>query len=63
LTQHVKEEQLMINIKDYFNCGYLYKNKEVFNYRVETFYDIQDKIIPFFKKHPILGVKLLDFLD
>ena len=27
------------------------------------FSDINEKIIPFFSKHPIAGIKLLDFVD
>ena len=35
----------------------------VINYKVTKFGDITQKIIPFFKKHPIKGVKALDFAD
>ena len=38
-----------------------YKNASF--YRVTKFDDIVNKIIPFFKKYPILGVKALDFAD
>jgi len=63
LTQHIREKQLMKSFKDYFSCGHIYKNKEVFIYKIETYSDIINKIVPFFKKHPILGEKSLDFLD
>ena len=39
------------------------KNKATVNFRVSKFQDIYEKIIPFFKKYPILGVKALDFAD
>jgi len=43
-------------------CICLY-NKGVFTYRVETYSSIENKIIPLFNKHPILGEKYLDYLD
>lgn len=63
LTQHIREKQLMESFKDYFSCGNFYKNKEVFLYRIESHSDIINKIVPFFKKHPILGEKSSDFED
>jgi len=63
ITQHAKDEQLMRNLIEYFDCGYLYKDREVFEYRVDKFCDIKNKIIPFFSKNKILGVKLQDFKD
>jgi len=63
LTQHVRDEQLMRSFIDYFNCGYICKSRESFVYRVENFTDIQTKIIPFFNKYHIQGVKNLDYKD
>ena len=31
--------------------------------QIKNYYDIQNKIIPFFNKYPILGIKSLDFND
>lgn len=46
----------------YFGCGYIYKsNDAAFVYQVSKFSDIYDKIIPFFNKHQIQGVKLMDY--
>lgn len=45
------------------NCGNIYKDREAFEYRVEKYSDIYDKIIPFFTKYKIQGVKSLDYLD
>ena len=36
---------------------------EFFEFQVEIFKDIYNKIIPFFIKYPIVGQKLLDFQD
>ena len=63
LTQHTGDELLMRNIMEYFGCGKIYKSKESFRYRVTKLLDIETKIIPFFKKYPILGVKSKDFAD
>ena len=48
---------------NYLNCGTVNKNRDVSVFRVTKFDDIINKIIPFFKKHPIQGVKALDFAD
>lgn len=37
--------------------------REVMDFKVTKFYDITNKIIPFFQKYPILGVKSKDFED
>ena len=43
------------------NCGNLYKNRDAFEYQVEKFSDIKNKIIPFFNKNRIQGIKSLDY--
>ena len=63
LAQHIREDELMSTLKNYFSCGHVYKNKEVFTFRVENFVYVESKLIPFFKKYPILGAKHLDFMD
>ena len=65
ISQHSQDEQLMKNFIEYFRCGnyYLYSKYEMGEYRVTKFSDLTDKIIPFFKEHPILGVKALDYED
>ena len=47
----------------FFGCGRVSKDRKSFDYKVNRLIDIIDKIIPFFQKHPILGVKALDFAD
>jgi hypothetical protein len=63
LTQHVRDEQLMKSFINYFDCGNVHKNKESFVYEVGKFSDILTKILPFFYKYPIIGVKNLDYID
>lgn len=52
--------ELIIN---YLNCGRLFKIRTCFDLRVYKFSDVIEKIIPFFEKYPIKGVKHLDYLD
>ena len=50
----------------YLDCGRLEKVKSrpnIVEFIVTKLDDISQKVIPFFKKHPILGVKVLDFAD
>lgn len=67
ITQHTRDEILMKNLISYFGCGYIkVKTSSKFSWLdfvVTKFSDIDEKIIPFFKKYGIFGVKLEDFED
>lgn len=65
VTQHSRDEALMETLPRYLNCGRYYpkSNSEVGDFVVSKLSDIIGKIIPFFEKYPILGVKCLDFKD
>ena len=63
LTQHPKDEQLMRSLVDYLDCGKIYVSVRSVDFIVTKFSDIIDKLIPFFEKYPIIGVKQLDYLD
>lgn len=63
LTQHSRDEDLIRSFINYFECGFVIKHNEAFDYKVVKFLDIKEKIIPFFKKYPIRGVKSQDFED
>lgn len=63
LTQHMRDEQLIRNIAEFFNCGSVYLNRDTYVYRVLKLSDIVEKIIPFFQKYLVLGVKSQDFQD
>ena len=64
LAQHSRDEQLVKSFMNFLNCGkFIKKNKEIFNYRVVKFSDLDEKIIPFLKKYQIEGVKSKDFID
>ena len=63
ITQHSRDEQLMITLIKYFDCGRVYKNINTFEFHVTKLSDLNEKIIPFFTNYPILGVKSKDFED
>ena len=63
ITQHVRNELLIKSFMKYFKCGNIYIKGNAYDFRVTKFIDITEKIIPFFKKYPVLGVKALDFDD
>jgi hypothetical protein len=63
LTQHSRDELLMRSLINYFGCGNYEIKKEWGNFLVTKFSDNYEKIIPFFKTHPVRGVKSLDFQD
>jgi len=57
LTQHVRDEQLMRSLIAFFGCGSIRERGLVVDFRVQKFSDLTHKIIPFFHKYPILGIK------
>lgn len=60
-----KDKILLELIKAYFKCGSIsnVEKNGVINYIVYDNYSLNNIIIPHFKKYPLLGTKLLDFLD
>ena len=59
LTQHSRDEKLMQNFVEYFECGKYYSvnQKEAGHFVVYKFSDIYEKILPFFNKYEIIGEK------
>lgn len=49
ITQHKKDEELLIAIKEYLNCGYCYlrKKKNAIDFKVTKFTEINAILIPF----------------
>ena len=58
-----RTRQLMQSFIKLLDSGYIINWIEAFNFRVTKFSDINEKIIPFFKKYPVRGVKAEDFKD
>lgn len=65
ITQHTRDRFLLTNIINYLGCGHLHgsENFQFLNFVVHKLSDIFEKIVPFFVKYPILGVKSNDFSD
>jgi hypothetical protein len=65
VSQHSREAKLMKSLKEYLNCGrYTPKsNEDMGEFIVSGISANVEKIIPFFKKYKIVGVKALDFSD
>ena len=65
LSQHTRDIQLMEQIIKYLGVGRLVTDsrKPLVTLDVGKFSDLTQKIIPFFNEYPILGVKILDYLD
>lgn len=63
ITQHIRDELLMKCLIDYFNCGRLYRKRDVYEFQVSKFSDVCEKVLVFFDKYPILGEKAKDFYD
>ena len=63
ITQSLRDEQLMINFISYFKAGKCNKTELGIYFRVAKFSDIIEKIIPFFDKYLIIGVKSQDYED
>ena len=63
LGQHSRDKKLIEKLKDYLSCGNIRIEKSMVLLRVSKFSDIADKIIPFRDKHPVQGIKYLDYLD
>ena len=65
LTQHIRDEELMKSLVEYFGCGKYRERKNGLagDFEITKFTDLVDKVIPFFVKYPIQGVKRLDYLD
>ena len=65
ITQHARDVKLMESLISYFGCGKLEKDPRGpwLNFSVYNFTDNNEKIIPFFSQHAIIGSKSEDFQD
>lgn len=65
ITQHTRDELLLASFKNYFACG-IYRERIgglAGDFYVGKLSDLHKKIIPFFSKYLIIGVKAKDFED
>ena len=61
-----RDKELLKNIAEYLNCGSIRKYSSCIDYTrsaLEKFGDLALKIIPFFDKYNIIGIKKKDYQD
>lgn len=64
ITQHCRDAELMKSFETYLGCGKAFVTKRgEATFEVRKLLDQTEKIISFFSKYPILGVKSKDFED
>ncbi len=63
LTQHIRDELLLKSLVNFLRCGQVYFYKNHSEFICQSFKDNYEKILPFFRQYPILGVKSRDFED
>jgi hypothetical protein len=66
ISQHSRDQQLVNSFINFFNCGGVIKvltKESVVEFRVSSFKDIVNKIIPFFDQYKLQGSKRLDYAD
>lgn len=65
ISQHKRDEALLRSFIDYFNCGsyYSHSKRNTGEYKCQDFQDSLEKIIGFFFKYPLRGIKVKDFQD
>ena len=57
ISQHNRDKELMISLIEYFGCGNVYENRKAVDFIITKFSDLNNKVIPFFEKYSIQGVK------
>ena len=62
IGQHIREEKLIRSLVDHLACGKVSIYKNVVYFEVTKFTELYYKIIPFFKKNFLHGVKQQDYL-
>jgi LAGLIDADG endonuclease len=65
ITQHSRDDFLMGSLVKYLGCGntYLKSSVDVLDYEVKKVSDLNEKIIPLFRKYPLQGSKKENFED
>ena len=63
VVQHERDVQLLYALKQFFGCGVVRQNHgDRMAYRVRGVEHLQERVIPFFEKHPLKTKKHLDFI-
>lgn len=63
ITQHIRDKELLKSLVNFFNCGNFSTRKGNLagDFKVTSFPDIRDSIIPFFNEHTLTGYKSKSF--
>ena len=62
VVQHQRDIQLLHALKEFFGCGVVRTNHgERMAYRVRSLDHLNERIVPFFEKHPLRSRKRVDF--
>jgi len=63
LSQHSRDRLLLNSLIQYLGCGRLEETPVIARLVINKFEDIHQKVLPFFTKHTLIGVKNQDFSD
>lgn len=63
ITQQARDKFLMERLVSYLGCGFISERGDIVDFQVTKFTNIVEKIIPFFEKYHIIGVKLDNYHD
>lgn len=66
ITQHVRDEVLLTKMIEYLGCGIIEKGStrpDEVNFVVRKFSYVIEKVIPFFQRFPLQGIKYYDYKD
>ena len=62
VVQHLRDIQLLHALKKFFGCGVVRRNHgDRMAYRVRGLNHLNERIVPFFEKHPLKSKKRVDF--
>ena len=63
VVQQQRDIKVLYGLKKFFKCGYVKRNKgDRMCYVVRNLFHLNDIIIPFFEKHPLITTKKYNFL-
>ena len=65
ITQHIRDIVLMQSLVDFLGCGQIIKRPDgkSVDFKVTKFSELVEKVIPFFERMPLLGVKAKNLED
>lgn len=63
ISQHSRDEILIKSFVSYLGCGKVKVYPKIVSFDVTAFEDLTTKLLPFFAKFPIEGIKSRDYQD